>query len=147
MVSESLTIIHLIAQLRFGAGRVVVDTAIEQSHGRKHNVKVCVSTTRMSTGAPIEAGSRAEFHDIQVLTVGDFFIEKQRGSISRSAAVGYKEGSRRSICRSCAYCHAGRGGSLGAAGCPHRYLSWLGRQPPRRYGSGRFPCISALRRR
>jgi len=28
---DSMTIIHLIAQLRFGAGRYVVDTAIEQA--------------------------------------------------------------------------------------------------------------------
>jgi hypothetical protein len=43
MNPSSLAVLHVIAQLRLGAGRYVVDTAIEQAHGLEHGVTVCVS--------------------------------------------------------------------------------------------------------
>jgi glycosyltransferase involved in cell wall biosynthesis len=74
MNSASMTIVHMIAQLRFGAGRVVVDTAIEQIRNPKNSVIVCVSPDvddywRTDPKLVLEL----ESHGIRVLTIGDFF--------------------------------------------------------------------------
>jgi glycosyltransferase involved in cell wall biosynthesis len=69
-----MTIIHLIAQLRFGAGRYVVDTAIEQSRGLKHNVMICVSTDvdeYWRTDPKLVA--ELDSYGIRVRDMGDFF--------------------------------------------------------------------------
>jgi glycosyltransferase involved in cell wall biosynthesis len=80
------TVIHLIAQLRFGAGRCVADMAIEQARGLKHRVMVCASVDtdeywRTDTGLADELrGNGVEFH-----VLGDFF-RRQAGAIHECAA-------------------------------------------------------------
>jgi glycosyltransferase involved in cell wall biosynthesis len=86
MDSASMTIVHLIAQLRFGAGRYVVDTAIEQVRGLKHEVIVCISTDAdeywlSDPKLVLELNS----HGIQVLTIGDFF-HRQPAQLHQAAA-------------------------------------------------------------
>jgi glycosyltransferase involved in cell wall biosynthesis len=74
MDAPSMSIIHLIAQLRFGAGRYVVDTAIEQVRGLKHNVTVCVSSDADEYWcSDPKLVSELDAHGIRVRTVGDFF--------------------------------------------------------------------------
>jgi glycosyltransferase involved in cell wall biosynthesis len=68
------TVIHLIAQLRFGAGRCIVDMAVQQACGLKHHVIVGVSTDtdeywRTDTKLVTELAG----HGIEVRTIGDFF--------------------------------------------------------------------------
>jgi glycosyltransferase involved in cell wall biosynthesis len=74
---DSMTIIHLIAQLRFGAGRYVVDTAIEQARGLKHDVIVCVCTDADEYWrTDPKLVSELDYHGIRVQTMGDFFHRK-----------------------------------------------------------------------
>ncbi len=82
-----MTIVHLIAQLRFGAGRYVVDTAIEQSRGLKHNVMVCVSADvddYWRTDPKLV--SELDGCGIPVRTMGDFF-HRQAEQIHKSGAL------------------------------------------------------------
>jgi len=71
---SSITVIHLIAQLRYGAGRYVADMAIEQARSLKYNVQVCVSTDADEYWRtdPILAEELAG-RGIEVRTIGDFF--------------------------------------------------------------------------
>lgn len=79
-----MTIIHLIAQLRFGAGRYVVDTAIEQARGLKHNVIVCVSMDADEYWrTDPKLVSELDYHGIGVRTLGDFF-HRQTDQIHRA---------------------------------------------------------------
>jgi glycosyltransferase involved in cell wall biosynthesis len=71
---DSLTVIHVIGQLRFGAGRYVVDTAVEQARGLKYRVELCVSSDADEYWRtdPNLASELAE-NGIPVHTIGDFF--------------------------------------------------------------------------
>ena len=79
-----MTVIHLIAQLRYGAGRYVVDTAIEQARGLKHNVLVCVSpdVDEFWCTDP-KLVSELDEHGIPVRTIGNFFY-RQTESIHKA---------------------------------------------------------------
>jgi glycosyltransferase involved in cell wall biosynthesis len=70
----SLTVIHVIGQLRFGAGRYVVDTAIEQALGLNYRVELCVSSDADEYWRtdPNLVSELAE-NGIAVHTIGDFF--------------------------------------------------------------------------
>jgi glycosyltransferase involved in cell wall biosynthesis len=74
MNSSSVTVIHVIAQLRFGAGRCVVDMAVEQARSHKHNVIVCISTDADEhwRSDPKLVSELVE-QGIKVHTIGDFF--------------------------------------------------------------------------
>jgi glycosyltransferase involved in cell wall biosynthesis len=77
MKASSKSIIHVIAQLRMGAGRVVADTAIEQANTLQHQVAICVSTDadeywKTSSSLVAELAS----HNVGVHTIGDFFHRK-----------------------------------------------------------------------
>jgi glycosyltransferase involved in cell wall biosynthesis len=74
MNSASMTVIHVIAQLRFGAGRCVVDMAVEQARGHKHNIIVCISTDADEhwRSDPKLVSELVE-QGIEVHTIGDFF--------------------------------------------------------------------------
>jgi glycosyltransferase involved in cell wall biosynthesis len=86
MDSDSMTVIHLIAQLRFGAGRVVVDTAIEQARGLMNDVAVCVSTDADEYWrTDPKLVSELKDHGIQVRIIGDFF-HRQADQIHQCAA-------------------------------------------------------------
>ncbi len=69
-----LTISHMIGHLRLGAGRYVVDTAIEQHRRQGHLVNVLVSCDAegnwRSDPALVE---ELEHHGIHTVTAGDFF--------------------------------------------------------------------------
>ena len=83
---DSMTIIHLIAQLRFGAGRYVVDTAIEQARALNHDVMVCVSTDADEYWrTDPKLVSELDSHGIRVQTMGDFF-HRQTDQIHQSGA-------------------------------------------------------------
>ena len=85
MNSASMTVIHLVAQLRFGAGRYVVDTAIEQARSLKHDVIVCVSSDADDYWrTDPKLVSELDGHGIQVRTIGDFF-HRQADRIHQSA--------------------------------------------------------------
>ncbi len=86
MDSAAITVIHLIAQLRLGAGRYVVDTAIEQAEALKHDVMVCVSTDadeHWRTDPKLV--SELACHGVQVRTIGDFF-HREANRLHQSAA-------------------------------------------------------------
>jgi glycosyltransferase involved in cell wall biosynthesis len=69
-----MTILHVIAQLRYGAGRVVVDTAVEQAVGLRHMVKVCLSVdTDENWSSDPKLISELASHNIEVRRIGDFF--------------------------------------------------------------------------
>ncbi len=80
MEAERLRIFHVIAQLRFGAGRVVADAAVEQAR-RGHRVTVCVSEDADAHWCThrglIEELAR---EGVEVRVVGDFF-HRRTGSI------------------------------------------------------------------
>jgi glycosyltransferase involved in cell wall biosynthesis len=95
MRTDPLTIFHVIAQLRLGAGRVVVDTAIEQARSRGHRVTVCVSTDadeHWRTDPKLVA--ELACHRIEVQTIGDFF--HRRMDLLREAAARLRELRERS---------------------------------------------------
>lgn len=95
MRTGPLTIFHVIAQLRLGAGRVVVDTAIEQARSRGHRVTVCVSTDadeHWRTDPKLVA--ELACHRIEVQTIGDFF--HRRMDLLREAAARLRELRERS---------------------------------------------------
>ncbi|MBN2243026.1 MAG: glycosyltransferase family 4 protein [Acidobacteria bacterium] len=82
-----MSIIHLIAQLRFGAGRYVVDTAIEQARGLKHYVAVCVSPDADAYWrTDPKLVSELDAHGIRIRTVGDFF-QRKAFQIHRAAST------------------------------------------------------------
>ncbi len=86
MLSDSMTIVHLIAQLRLGAGRYVVDTAVEQVRGRKHDVIVCVSTDADEYWrTDPKLVTELDCHGIGVRTMGDFF-HRQADQVHRCGA-------------------------------------------------------------
>jgi glycosyltransferase involved in cell wall biosynthesis len=87
MQPERLTVLHVIAQLRFGAGRVVADMAIEQARGLEHRVTICVSADadehwRTDPALVDELGR----HGIEVRIIGDFF-HREVGCVRRAAAT------------------------------------------------------------
>ncbi len=97
MTHQPMTVIHLIAQLRFGAGRYVVDTAVEQCLGLKHRVIVCVSRDVdevWRTDSKLVAELAA--NHVEVRTIGDFFhrrvdlLHKAAGQLQilRAESVG-----------------------------------------------------------
>jgi len=74
MKTAPLTVLHVIAQLRYGAGRYLADTAIEQAAGLGHRVAVCVSrdvddSWRTDPVLLAELAGR----NIEVHMAGDFF--------------------------------------------------------------------------
>jgi glycosyltransferase involved in cell wall biosynthesis len=74
MNSAPMTVIHVIAQLRFGAGRCVVDMAVEQTRGLRHNVIVCVSTDADEYWrSDPKLVSELAGQGIEFCTIGDFF--------------------------------------------------------------------------
>lgn len=74
MNSAAITVMHLIAQLRLGAGRYVVDTAIEQARSLKHNVMVCVSADADEHWrTDLRLVSELACHGVKVQSIGDFF--------------------------------------------------------------------------
>jgi glycosyltransferase involved in cell wall biosynthesis len=87
MRTSPLTIFHVIAQLRLGAGRVVADLAVEQARGRAHRVAVCVSTDadeHWRTDPKLV--SELARSGIEVQTIGDFFhrrLDLLHGAASR----------------------------------------------------------------
>jgi glycosyltransferase involved in cell wall biosynthesis len=91
-MGKEVKIVHLIAQLRFGAGRCVADTAIEQSRGQKHDVTICVSADvdehwRTDPKIITELAS----YGIEVLKIGDFFhrrSDKLHSSAARLRELG-----------------------------------------------------------
>jgi glycosyltransferase involved in cell wall biosynthesis len=86
MEAHSVAIMHLIAQLRFGAGRYLVDTAIEQMRGLGHTVMVCVSTdVDENWRTDPKLVSELADYGIRVKPVGDFF-HRRPGLIQESAA-------------------------------------------------------------
>lgn len=68
------TVIHLIAQLRYGAGRCVVDMAVEQARGLKHKVMVCAAddTDEYWRSEP-KLVSELESNGVEFHVIGDFF--------------------------------------------------------------------------
>jgi glycosyltransferase involved in cell wall biosynthesis len=72
-----MNIFHVIAQLRFGAGRYVVDAAIEQARGLKQKVMICVSDdvdNYWRTDPKLV--SELACYGIEVKYIGDFFHRK-----------------------------------------------------------------------
>jgi glycosyltransferase involved in cell wall biosynthesis len=90
MESAPLTVMHLIAQLRLGAGRCVVDTAIEQTAALNQRVIVCVS-------ADVDENWRTDpnlvgellGHGIEVRYAGDFF--HRRTDLLQDAAAKLRD--------------------------------------------------------
>jgi len=87
------TVMHLIAQLRFGAGRYVVDTAVQQAVGLKQRVLVCVSTDADEHWRtdPKLVSELAEY-GVGVQVIGDFF--HRRPELLRQSAARLRD-----ICR------------------------------------------------
>lgn len=83
-------VVHLIAQLRFGAGRVVVDTAVQQAVGLHKKVMVCVSTDADENWCtdPKLVAELAEY-GISVHVIGDFF--HRRPELLRQSAARLRD--------------------------------------------------------
>jgi glycosyltransferase involved in cell wall biosynthesis len=95
MRTDPLTIFHVIAQLRLGAGRVVTDLAVEQARSRGHRVTVCVSTDadeHWRTDPKLVA--ELACHRIEIQTIGDFF--HRRTDLLHEAAARLRELRERS---------------------------------------------------
>jgi glycosyltransferase involved in cell wall biosynthesis len=87
MNQNSATIFHITAQLRFGAGRYVVDTAIEQARTFKHSVMVCVSDdVDQHWRTDHKLVSELACSGIETKTIGDFF-HRNPDSMHKSAAL------------------------------------------------------------
>jgi glycosyltransferase involved in cell wall biosynthesis len=84
------TVMHLIPQLRFGAGRCVVDMAVEQALGLKHRVVVCASTDADDhwRSDPVLI-SELVSNGVQFETIGDFF--HRRADMLHRCAVRIRE--------------------------------------------------------
>jgi glycosyltransferase involved in cell wall biosynthesis len=69
-----MTIIHITPQLRLGAGRYLVDTALEQALGLGHRILVITSTDcDENWRTDPKLVSELEHRNIEVRTLGDFF--------------------------------------------------------------------------
>jgi glycosyltransferase involved in cell wall biosynthesis len=94
-MKDCKTIVHIIAQLRMGAGRVVTDMAIEQGRNPENQIAVCVSTDadsnwRTDPSLVTELASRG----IEVHTIGDFFHRKPELLHQSSAGLRKLMGGR-----------------------------------------------------
>jgi glycosyltransferase involved in cell wall biosynthesis len=87
MGAESIDVFHVIAQLRLGAGRYLVDAAIEQARNFNHKVTVCVSDDADEYWrTDPRLASELACHGIKVKTIGDFF-HRRTELIHKSAAT------------------------------------------------------------
>jgi glycosyltransferase involved in cell wall biosynthesis len=89
-MESAATVMHLIPQLRFGAGRCVVDMAVQQALGLKHRVVVCASTDADDywRSDPVLI-SELISNGVQFETIGDFF--HRRADTLRRCAVRIRE--------------------------------------------------------
>jgi glycosyltransferase involved in cell wall biosynthesis len=88
MKVSSTNIVHVIAQLRMGAGRVVADTAMEQANTLHHHVAICVSSDTdeyWKTDASLVEELSAR--NVEVHTLGDFFHRKASFLHNSAAAL------------------------------------------------------------
>ncbi len=132
-MEPAITAIHLIAQLRLGAGRYVVDMAIEQARGLKHHVIVCVSTDadeHWRTDPKLV--SELACHGIDVHIIGDFF--HRRADCMRQSASRLKELHNRTNGKTVVQAHTAMATAVGHWAQPDGLIAmchgWGSNRPP-----------------
>jgi glycosyltransferase involved in cell wall biosynthesis len=134
MDASSPAIVHVIAQMRYGAGRYLVDTAIEQSAGQGHPVMICVSEDadeHWKTDPKLVTELAA--YGIEVHVIGDFFHRRARQLHQSGEAL-------RRICRKLApakvivHAHTAMAAAVGHWAAPDALVvtchGWAAGRPP-----------------
>jgi glycosyltransferase involved in cell wall biosynthesis len=128
-----MNIFHVIAQLRFGAGRYVVDAAIEQARGLNHKVTVCVSADvddywRTDPKLVAELASQG----IEVKTIGDFFHRKV--NLIQQSAVILRQLLEKTSGKSIIHAHTAMAAAVGQWASPDGLVAachgWGANRPP-----------------